>query len=103
MGLPKSFENLVNNLTILPGVGEKTAERYVYSLYDRDFEEVENLANTLIDFKKNIRNCSICGVLSDTDVCEICSSKDRDKDTICIVEDSRSLFFITESGAPFKT
>ena len=97
MGLPKSFENLVNNLTILPGVGEKTAERYVYTLYDKDKEEVENLANSLIEFKKSIKNCSICGVLSDTDVCDICSSKDRDTSTICIVEDSKSLFFIEKT------
>ena len=44
MILPKSFEQLVNTLTILPGVGEKTAERFVYSIYEKDIEEIENLA-----------------------------------------------------------
>ena len=53
MILPKSFERLVNTLTILPGVGEKTAERFVYSIYEKDIEEIENLANALTDFKKN--------------------------------------------------
>ena len=94
MALPKSFENLVNNLTILPGVGEKTAERYVYSIYEKDYQEIENLSNALIDFKKNIKVCSVCGVISDYDICDICSSKDRDNSTICIVEDSKSVFFI---------
>lgn len=97
MYLPKSFENLVKDLTILPGVGEKTAERYVYAIYDRDKDEVENLANSLIKFKNNIKNCSICGCLSDFDVCEICSSNDRDKSTICIVEDSKNVFFIEKT------
>ena len=52
MALPKSFQNLVNNLTILPGVGEKTAERYVYSLYEKDEDEIEILARSLLDLKK---------------------------------------------------
>ena len=97
MSIPKSFNDLVNNLTILPGVGEKTAERYVYSLYERDYEEVENLANSLIDFKKNIKNCKICGCLSDYDICDICNDKSRDIKTLCIVEDSKSVFFIEKT------
>lgn len=97
MPLPKSFQDLVNNLTILPGVGEKTAERYVYSLYEREFQEIENLSVALVNFKKNIKNCSICGCLSDEDVCEICKDKTRDKTTICIVEDSKSVFSIEKT------
>ncbi len=97
MALPKSFQDLVNNLTILPGVGEKTAERYVYSLYERDTQEIENLSNSLIEFKKNIRNCTTCGCLSDSDICEICSDNTRDKTTICIVEDSKSVFSIEKT------
>ena len=55
MYLPKSFENLVNNLTILPGIGEKTAERYVYALYEKEYDEVENLSKSLIEFKKTLK------------------------------------------------
>ncbi len=98
MPLPKSFSNLVENLTILPGVGEKTAERYVYSLYERDIDEITNLSNALLEFKKNIKNCNICGCLSDYDTCEICSDGDRDVSTICVVEDSKSVFFIEKTG-----
>ena len=97
MSVPKSFSNLANNLTILPGVGEKTAERYVYALYDKDESEIENLSEELINFKKNIKTCSICGCLSDEDICDICSDKHRDKSTICIVEDSKSVFFIEKT------
>lgn len=97
MTLPKIFTDLVNNLTLFPGVGEKTAERYVYSLCDKEPEEVENLANALIDFKKNIRYCEVCGCLTDTDECDICSDKNRDRSTICIVEDSKNVFFIEKT------
>lgn len=97
MALPRIFTDLVNNLTLFPGVGEKTAERYVYSLCDKEPEEVENLANALIDFKKNIRYCEVCGCLTDMDICDICSSKDRDKSTICVVEDSKNVFFIEKT------
>lgn len=97
MAAPKSFTNLVANLSILPGVGEKTAERYVYSLFDKEIEDIENLANSLIEFKKNIRNCSICGCITDNDICDICEDKYRDRSTICIVEDSKSVFFIEKT------
>lgn len=97
MALPRIFTDLVNNLTLFPGVGEKTAERYVYSLCDKEPEEVENLANALIDFKKNIRYCEVCGCLTDMEVCDICSNKERDKSTICVVEDSKNVFFIEKT------
>lgn len=97
MALPRVFTDLINNLTLFPGVGEKTAERYVYSLCDKEPEEVKNLANALIDFKKNIRYCEVCGCLTDTDLCDICSDKNRDKSTICVVEDSKNVFFIEKT------
>lgn len=97
MALPRIFTDLVNHLTLFPGVGEKTAERYVYSLCDKEPEEVENLANALIDFKKNIKYCEICGCLTDTDECDICSNTNRDRSTICIVEDSKNVFFIEKT------
>lgn len=97
MPLPTSFTDLVNNLTILPGVGEKTAERFVYSLYEKDMDEVENLAESLVEFKKTIKNCTICGCLSDEETCEVCQDNSRDKKTICIVEDSKNVFFIEKT------
>lgn len=97
MPLPKSFTDLVNNLTILPGVGEKTAERFVYALYEKDMDEVENLAESLVEFKKTIKNCTICGCLSDEETCEVCQDNTRDKKTICIVEDSKNVFFIEKT------
>lgn len=97
MALPKSFVQLVNSLTILPGVGEKTAERYVYSIYEKDIDEIEILSNALIEFKNNIKNCDKCGCLSDEEICDVCLDNNRDKSTICIVEDSKSVFFIEKT------
>lgn len=98
MALPKSFQNLVENLTILPGVGEKTAERYVYALYEKEDDDVETLAKALTDFKKNIKTCKICGCLSDETRCDVCKDDTRDKSTICLVEDSKNVFFIEKTG-----
>lgn len=98
MALPKSFQNLVENLTILPGVGEKTAERYVYALYEKEDDDVETLAKALTNFKKNIKTCTICGCLSDETRCDVCKDDTRDKSTICVVEDSKNVFFIEKTG-----
>lgn len=97
MNLPKSFLDLVNNLLILPGVGEKTAERYAYALYEKDQDEVDNLITSLEEFKKNMKECEICGCITDNDICDVCSDKTRDKNTLCIVEDSRNVFFIEKT------
>lgn len=97
MNLPKSFLDLVNNLLILPGVGEKTAERYAYSLYEKEPDEVDNLVAALVEFKKNMKECEICGCITDNDICDVCQDKNRDKNTICIVEDSKSVFFIEKT------
>lgn len=98
MILPKSFEHLMNCLTILPGVGEKTAERFVYSIYNNDIQEIENLSEALLEFKNNIKKCEICGCLSDEKICNICSNKKRDISTICLVEDSKNVFFVEKTG-----
>ena len=97
MPAPKIFTNLVNNLSMLPGVGEKTAERYVYSIFEKEDEEIESLAAAILEFKKNIKTCSVCGCITDEDVCDVCSDKTRDASTICIVEDSKSVFFIEKT------
>jgi len=98
MLMPKSFENLINNLEILPGVGEKTAERYVYAIEKREKEEIENLADSLIRFKNTIKKCKKCNCLSDEELCPVCRDTSRDDSTICVVEDSKSAFSIDKTN-----
>ena len=98
MLIPKSFEHLVKFFQILPGVGERTAERFAYAIEKKDLEEIIGFADSLIDFKKNIRYCSICNCLSDSDICPICSDENRNNGIICIVEDSKTAFSIDKTN-----
>lgn len=96
---PKSFENLRDSFERLPGIGEKSAERFVFSVLKWDNEDVEHLANDLIDFKQNIKKCSICGHICEDDICNICASETRDRGVICIVEDSKKVFMLEKTGS----
>ncbi len=98
MLIPKSFETLTRNFEILPGVGEKTAERFVYAIEKREPEEVENLVEAIKNFKKSIKRCKICNCLSDEDICPICADSARDDTTICVVEDSKTAFSIDKTN-----
>lgn len=95
---PNEFKELLENFQKLPGVGEKSAERYVYAINNLSFEDVEKFSYSLIDFKKNIKKCSICGHLTNSEVCSICSDSSRDKSIICVVDDSKSVFMFEKTG-----
>lgn len=96
---PKSFENLKECFEKLPGIGEKSAERFVFSILKWDEEEVEEFSNNLNKFKKSIKKCSICGHICEDDICPICSDNLRDKSTICVVEDSKKVFMLEKTGS----
>ena len=98
MQYPKAFEDLIEDFKKLPGVGEKTAERYAFVINDLKNEEIEKFADDLIYFKKNIKHCKVCGILTDKEICEICSSKSRNNSIICVVEDSKNAYIFEKSG-----
>ncbi len=98
MQYPKVFEDLIEDFKKLPGVGEKTAERYAFIINSLKNEDIEKFSNDLIEFKKNIKHCKICGILTDKDVCEICASKSRNDSIICVVEDSKNAYIFERSG-----
>lgn len=95
---PKSLRNLIDNFRRLPGVGEKTAERYALSAADMDPAEIENFAASLLDLKDHLRHCEICGNLSDEDECDICRDESRDHQTIFVVESSRDIIAMEKTG-----
>ena len=80
---------LISEFTKLPGVGEKTAVRYTYSMLTRPEEDVQNLASALLDVKKKVHFCSVCGNFTENDVCDIC--KTRSKDVICVVKEPKDI------------
>ena len=80
---------LINQFTRLPGVGKKTAQRYAYRIIDMSAEEAAAFAQSILDCKKRVRYCTICGNFSEEDVCEIC--KNRDKSLICVVKEPKDV------------
>lgn len=80
------------------GIGEKTAERLSLSVLDMSVEDVENFSFSINELKKKIIRCKVCGHITDTDECNICSSKFRNDNLICVVEDYKSVFMFEKTG-----
>ena len=99
MILPKALEDLVEEFKKLPGVGRKTAERYaLFIINKQDKEDVNQFSTALENAKTKIHHCSICGNLTDEDVCYICKDEHRDQSTIIVVENAKDVFSIENSG-----
>jgi recombination protein RecR len=98
MSYPSALSDLINSFKKLPGIGEKSAERYALSILDIKGEDVENFAASMIDCKNNLHPCSICGHITDKEVCDICSDSRRNNNVICILEDYKSVFAFEKAG-----
>lgn len=82
----KPLGKLINELSKLPGIGGKTAQRLAFYILSMEDQEADALAMSITEAKRTMRYCSVCGNLTDTDPCLICSDEGRDKGTICVVE-----------------
>lgn len=98
MNYPKDFNKLIEFYKSLPGIGEKNAERLAFSTFEMDTEKLESFAKTVISIKNTIKKCSICGNISDDDICSICNDDLRNKNLICVVEDYKSVYSFEKSG-----
>lgn len=85
----ESIGRLINEFSRLPGVGKKTAQRYAYKVVDMTETEARAFAEAILNVKKKVRYCKICGNFTEDDVCEIC--KRRDPSQICVVKDPRDV------------
>lgn len=94
----KLLENAVNEFATLPGIGQKTALRLVLHLLNQPQAEVEKFSNALSILKRDIRFCEVCHNISDQQLCQICSGLKRDTSLICIVEDTRDVMAIENTG-----
>ncbi len=83
---------LINEFTKLPGVGAKTAQRYAYKIINMSNDDAENFAKAIIDAKKNVHYCKICGNFTDGDVCDVCRA--RSKEVICVVKEPKDVIAI---------
>ena len=102
MNYPKSFEKLIDSFKLLPGVGERTAERYAFSILKLDEEKTEDFSKSLLDIKTKLTTCPNCGCLCDSNNCLVCNDATRKKDIICVVETQKNVFIFEKLGV-FKT
>ena len=83
---PRSLNRLINELGKLPGIGGKTAQRLAFHVLSLSDREAEALASAILEAKQSLHYCSVCGNLTDREVCGICSDQSRDRTQICVVE-----------------
>jgi recombination protein RecR len=93
-----SLDALISEFSRLPGIGRKTAQRLALHVLKLTRDEVERMAQSLIEVKERIRTCSICCNITEDDPCSICSSTRRDRTCICVVEESNDVFAIERSN-----
>lgn len=91
---PNKLNQLIEALTLLPGVGIKTAERYALALLEKDESITINLAAMLVEARKSLKPCPICHNITDLKICSLCSSETVDKSIICVVSDPKEVFSI---------
>ena len=86
-----SIEKLIESFEKLPSIGHKTAQRLAFYMLDLADEEVKEFTDSILNAKQNLKFCSKCFNLSDTDPCFICGNPKRDESVICVVEDVRDI------------
>ena len=86
-----SIEKLIESFEKLPSIGQKTAARLAFYILNSSEEETKEFVNSILEAKKNLKYCSKCYNISDTDPCPICGNPKRDQSTICVVEDVRDI------------
>ncbi|MGL5377212.1 MAG: recombination mediator RecR [Cetobacterium sp.] len=87
----KSLEILIDEFNRLPGIGRKSAVRLAFHVLEMSDFEVERFSKALKDAKETVKKCSLCGNFSEEDTCGICRDEFREKDVICVVEDSKDI------------
>jgi recombination protein RecR len=96
---PPSIQSLIKNISRLPGIGEKTAERLAMHILRAPRREVEQLAQSILTVKDKVRFCSRCFALSDDELCQICRDPARDAALLCVVEQPADMIAVEKAGA----
>ena len=95
---PGSFSRVIENLSRLPGIGHKTAERLAIFLFKSHPERVKELAAAIAGLKEGVSYCKLCGNFTADEHCSICSSVKRDHSTVCVVEESKDIVAIEKTN-----
>lgn len=92
------ISKLIEELSRLPGIGSKSAQRLAFHLINMPKEQVEQLASTMVEARSNVRYCRECQNLTDQELCPICANENRDHKTIMVVENTRDLAAYEKTG-----
>jgi recombination protein RecR len=96
--LTQSVSNLIEQLTKLPGIGKKSAERLAYHILRVHASEALALADAIRDVKENVRYCRVCYNLSEQEECSLCRDPKRQRDVLCVVEQPRDVIALEQTG-----
>lgn len=92
------LERVTREFSKLPGIGNKSASRIAFHLLKLGKGDIDTFIRSITDLKENIRFCGICGGISDSEICSICTDSGRDKGAICVVEGARDILTIEAAG-----
>lgn len=96
--IPQNVQNLINEFAGLPGVGPKTAQRLTFYLLRSSNKDLENFGSAILGLKKDIKTCSTCSNIAESDPCHICDDGRRESTTICVVEEPLDVVAIEKTG-----
>ncbi|MEX2435928.1 MAG: recombination mediator RecR [Balneolaceae bacterium] len=94
----EALERAIEELARLPGTGRKSAQRIAIYLLKQTDERVLTLADALVQLKKSVQRCSVCGTIADQDPCSICSNEKRKNGVICVVEEFQDVYIIEKTN-----
>ena len=94
----KSLERLIDEFNKLPGIGRKSATRLAFHILEMSEEQVEKFSEAMKEVKNTIKKCPVCGDFCENDLCNICADETRDKEIVCVVEDSRDIISFEKTG-----
>ncbi len=89
--MSKTLDHLISELSKLPGIGGKSAERIAYHILKREQHDNENLGKMILALKSQVRPCKNCGNYAENELCDICNNSQRDKSLLCIVEEAKDI------------
>ena len=98
MLIPETLQKTIDELSKLPSIGRKSAQRLALHILKSDLSEVQNLSKALIDLKEKTKICKICFNISESDTCAICKSEKRDRTSMCVVEEISDIIAIEKTN-----
>ena len=96
---PKSANTLIEQLSKLPGIGRKTAQRLAFFILKSDNEDIRNLSDAITNVKRKIIFCECCGIMTEQTICDICTDNDREDSIICVVEEPQDIYVFEKTNA----